>query len=58
VLAYCVLVWQGARHSDVKFTRLPFLSQGWASLALLALFGLSLMKLSADSYSPFLYFQF
>jgi len=62
VLAYGVLLWQGARYSGTvssnKFASLPFLSQGWASLVLLTLFGLSLMKLSADSYSPFLYFQF
>src|SRR5262249_7425753 len=31
----------------------PFLATGW-----LALFALSVLKLSAQSYSPFLYFQF
>jgi alginate O-acetyltransferase complex protein AlgI len=31
---------------------------GTGRVALVALFGLAVLKMSADSYSPFLYFQF
>lgn len=57
-VAYTVLIWVGAKHLGFQLTRFRQIRQEWASIALLPLFGLSLMKLSADSFSPFLYFQF
>ncbi|MGY2897223.1 MBOAT family O-acyltransferase [Deinococcus sp. UYEF24] len=57
VLIYVALVW-GARVGDVgSRLRRPGLAVG-ATVTLLPLFVLAIMKLSAQSYTPFLYFQF
>ena len=59
VLAYIVVFAAGFKQSIINW-----LNQHWqmayraAQLAVLPLFALSLLKLSAQSFSPFLYFQF
>jgi len=57
-MAYIVLVIAGLPHLGFTLPKVGILNPRWAALALLPLFALSLLKLSADAYSPFLYFQF
>lgn len=58
-LAYVVVFVAGFRHSIAKwFDQRSQLLYRATQLAVLPLFALSLLKLSAQSFSPFLYFQF
>lgn len=58
VLAYAVVAICGWRSRRPDGTTLPRLRTALAASALLPLFALCVLKLSAQSYSPFLYFQF
>ena len=60
-LAYAVVIYRGLAQRAAAAAAAPPVV-GWrvraAVLALVPLFALSILKLSAQSYSPFLYFQF
>jgi alginate O-acetyltransferase complex protein AlgI len=61
VVACVVVVGEGAIRKRVFVGRMPFLPVSRASVAsacLALLKGVAVLKLSADAYSPFLYFQF
>ena len=59
VLAIVVIAFSGIRQRLPQFNWLPPVARTLTTIALLLpLFVLSLLKLSAESYSPFLYFQF
>jgi len=57
VLVY-VAPWWGSRVGDVGGTLLRPRAATMATLTLMPLFVLAILKLSAQSYTPFLYFQF
>jgi alginate O-acetyltransferase complex protein AlgI len=57
VLVY-LAPWWGKRVGDVGGTLLRPRAATLATVALLPLFALAILKLSAQSYTPFLYFQF
>jgi alginate O-acetyltransferase complex protein AlgI len=58
LLLVYVAPWWGNRVGDVGSTLLRPRAATFATLTLLPLFALAILKLSAQSYTPFLYFQF
>jgi alginate O-acetyltransferase complex protein AlgI len=58
LLLVYVAPWWGSRVGDVGSTLLRPRAATFATLTLLPLFALAILKLSAQSYTPFLYFQF
>ncbi|WP_020410964.1 MBOAT family O-acyltransferase [Hahella ganghwensis] len=58
ILAYVLIVLLGVRAKYASARDMSATGLRFASVVLLPLFALSILKLSAQNYSPFLYFQF